>query len=389
MSATRILAVSLALLAAAGLVSAVDVDYGASIDSATTYGDRPSTTEDEWEQRLKVAAWVAVDFSPQLTLDAQVSYLFTNEPLHLVDVDFLTLSCTRPLAADKVLSWSLGRQVWSDPTALILDHRADGLSATLGTPLLRANLKAAYTGLVLKPDANVSMSAADLADKDDDDVFFAPSRVLAGVEVAFPELFSRQTPLLFFLAQFDLRDESSERINTQYSGAKISGPVAPGLYYDAALVLESGRNEATDEALLGLLGSAGARYFGPLASRFELRMLYGSGADGSLDAFLPVSAPTLALAWAPPLGNLMAAEASASVKPLTASPTTALRTLQLFARTLLLLTAVDPEYRGTLLEGGVNARPTSDLGLALKGGLWLPDGEDAEYAVKLEVSMAF
>ena len=268
----------------------------------------------------------------------------------------------------------------------MLSHAADGLSATLGTPALRATVRAAYTGLLLKPEANLSMSAADAADEDDDDVYFAPRRLLAGAEIALPEAFARQTPLLFFLAQFDLRDDSDSRIHTQYTGARISGPVAGKLYYDASLMVESGKDEVADEALLALFATAGVRWFGPLASRLELRGLYGSGTDGDLDAFLPISAPTLALAWAPPLGDLLAGEASASVKPFSGSP--ALESLQLHARALILLTAVDPEYRGTLVEGGVNARPTSDFGLALKGGLWLPDGEDVEYALKLEASMA-
>jgi hypothetical protein len=231
------------------------------------------------------------------------------------------------------------------------------------------------------------MSPADIADDDDDDVYFAPKRLLAAAEVAFPEAFARQTPLLYFLAQFDLRDDSDARVTTQYTGLNVSGPVVDGLYYDLSAVLETGRDEAADEALLGLLGTAGVRYYGPLYSRFEVRGLYGSGTDGDFDAFLAISAPTLALAWAPPLADLLAGEASASVKPLRGAPV--LESIQIFAKALFLMTAVDPEYRGTLVEGGVNARPTSDLGLSLKGGAWLPDGEDAEYAVKLEASMAF
>ncbi len=62
--------------------------------------------------------------------------------------------------------------------------------------------------------------------------------------------------------------------------------------------------------------------------------------------------------------------------------------MQLFGQALALLTAVDPAYTGTLIDVGVNARPFSDLGLALKYGVWLPDGADMEYAVRLEASMA-
>ena len=40
------------------------------------------------------------------------------------------------------------------------------------------------------------------------------------------------------------------------------------------------------------------------------------------------------------------------------------------------------------METGVRARPFSDFGLALKYGVWLPDGGDMEYAVRLEASMA-
>jgi hypothetical protein len=387
----RPLLVLAALMAVAGVCGATDYDYGASIDDQTTYGDRPSTFADKWEQRTRVAVWVAADFAPELTLDAQVSYLYTLDRPYLFDVDFLTLTGTSPLSSDTVLSYSVGRLAFADPTSLILNHTADGFSVTLGTPAMRFTFDTAYTGLQLKPEANLSMSVADVQDESDDSVYFAPQRLFSLAEISLPEVFARQTPSLFFLAQFDLRPDSAERVNTQYSGVSISGPIAEALYYDATGAVETGRDEGLDQTIVAVLGSAGVRYFEPrlMYSRFELRGLYASGSSGSLDPFLPISQPTLALVWAPALADLIAADASYSLKPFTGRPSTALANLQLLVRGVVSFTAVDPTYIGTTLEGGVNARPTSDLGLALEGGLWFPDQGDTEYAVRLQASFAF
>ncbi len=390
MSGGRVFALSLVLVAAASLGVAADIDWGVTLDDQTTYGDRPSTTTETWEQRAKAAVWVAVDFTPELTLDAQVSYLNTNGPLNQVDVDVLTLSGSTPVSGTGVVSWVAGRQHISDPTGLVLSHKADGVSVTLGTAAVTATVQGAYTGLLLKPESNLNMSAADIVDDGDDGVMWAPKRLVAGGELSFPEVIARQTPLVFFLAQFDLRSESSARVSTQYTGLKLSGPLAGVLYYDAAAVLETGRDEAADASLLGLLGTAGVRYYDPKLAyaRVEVRGLYASGMQGSFDGFLPISEPTLAFAYAPPLSNLIGAQGSVSFKPFSASPAAALASVQLYADGMVVLTAVDPVYSGTLLEAGVRARPFSDFGLALKYGVWLPDGGDMEYAVRLEASMA-
>ena len=130
MSGVRVLALSLVLVAAGSLSPAADIDWGVTLDDQTTYGDRPSTTPDAWEQRAKAAVWVAVDFTDRLTLDAQVSYLNTNEPLNQVDVDVLKLSGSTVLSGTGLVSWVAGRQRMSDPTGLVLSHQADGVSVT-------------------------------------------------------------------------------------------------------------------------------------------------------------------------------------------------------------------------------------------------------------------
>ena len=269
----------------------------------------------------------------RLTFDAQVSYLYTWTGPDLVDLDVLKLSGSTALSGTGLVSWVAGRQRMSDPTGLVLSHQADGVSVTVGTAKLSATVRGAYTGLLLKPESNLNMSAADVTDDDDDDVFFAPKRLVAGGELSFPEVYARQTPLVFFLSQFDLRSDSSARVSTQYAGVKVSGPLAGVLYYDAAAVMETGKDEAADESLLGLLGTAGVRYYDPKLAyaRVEVRGLYASGSQGSFDGFLPISEPTLALAYAPPLSNLIAAEGSVSFKPFFASRVGALASVQLYA----------------------------------------------------------
>ena len=46
-------------------------------------------------------------------------------------------------------------------------------------------------------------------------------------------------------------------------------------------------------------------------------------------------------------------------------------------------------YLGTEIATVLSFRPVSDFGAALSGAVYLPDGEDAEYALRLEASFAF
>ncbi len=185
-----------------------------------------------------------------------------------------------------VLTWTAGRQFLVDPTGLVLSNKADGLSVTLGTPMLTATARAAYTGLLLKPESNVSMSAADIADDDDNGVFFAPKRLLAGAELSFPEVYARQTALLFFLAQFDLRSDTSARVSTQYTGAKLSGPLGGALYYDASAVDgDRAGMKARTRPCSGCSGRPACATTTPKLAyaRIEIRGLYASGSQGSFD----------------------------------------------------------------------------------------------------------
>ena len=67
-----------------------------------------------------------------------------------------------------MLGFSAGRFRLRDSTGDVLSLSADGLEVSYGLPALQVSLGAAYTGLLLKPVAGLSLSAADAADAADE-----------------------------------------------------------------------------------------------------------------------------------------------------------------------------------------------------------------------------
>ncbi len=383
------LVLGLALLAA-GAAAAQSWDLGGAVDSATTLMNRGAA---DWQNQDKLSLWVSADLGAALVLDAQGSYTYALDRPYLFDVDRLALAGTYRLGSGggTVLDFTVGRFPLLDLTGDVLDMSADGLQVRLGLPGMQLGLAAAYTGLLLKPVAALALSAADSADAGNADIVLAPGRLLVQAEMRLPELFARQTVVLALLLQQDLRSQESQRLDSQYLVAGLSGPVVPGLYYDASFTFSAREDHAAGDTLLSWLAKGGVRYFAPqlLNTRLALDARLASGDSGAFQPFLPVNAPTLGLVVTPPLGDLLQAQASWSIKPLARSASFALRNLQTELRGTVYLLSATQEYEGSEAVAVISFRPLSDLGAALSGGVWLPKGGDPQYGGKLEASLAF
>jgi len=233
-------------------------------------------------------------------------------------------------------------------------------------------------------------------------------------------------------AQMDMRDDSDlttgGKLDTQYFGLTISGPILSSLFYDSFAYLGTGQSHsgiADDYSVLSFLGSAGLRYYMEdfLFSRMSFRFLYSSGdsdyttsftegnTSGDSSNFVPISGKSTGLVFSPSLGNIFLTQLSYSLKPFSSMGNSVLKNIQLeltdvnFFRSttgLISESGIDPAsdslYLGTEIDGTVNFRPFSDLGVSLSTGVFIPnngsdgaflDTQEIEFLSRLGLSFSF
>jgi len=403
MKRTFIIVATVVLLGAlvSGFVSAVDLDWGATLDNAVSLRVSPMLAEPEWEEEFVAALWGRVfqqtEGGGSWDLTVQGSYTYSLERPYIFDVDLLRFTGLFPRRS--VLEITAGRFLFTDATGVILNHPADGLRFGFLFPKVQIRLGAAYTGLLLNPSSDIRVSADDWNEVDDGSTLFGPSRVLVQSSFNFPAGRRGRVSTLQALAQFDLRTDADEQIHTQYLGLVTSNRLSPTLYLDSHLTLSSGQSTvaAKDTFLLSFLCGFGLRYFNEnlISSRAHLKIQYGSGflplvlLPGwealSLEDFRPINQPSTGLVFSPALANLMYADFLYTFRPWSRHPSQSLANIQpgLGVRTYfrstfsdIALEYVDPTsdgmYLGTEIEAGLVARIFSDLGLSLKTGVFLP-----------------
>ena len=283
--------------------------------------------------------------------------------------------------------------------------------------------------------ADVEATRTSLEQAINEGQFFGSPRALAALTIQFPELLLRQDITLSLLAQEDLRPlivtegitlleegetdlqpELGGPVDTQYAGIGISGPIVPPLYHTITFYLGTGRmlaylsdkNSPTGNSyqftpVLGFMASGGLRFFVQsfLFSRIALDVVFASGdadadglvegnREGNYDGFVPITGNIGTLSFAPKLSNIMSVSASYSLKPFSFLSGSILARLQSSISVSLLFKpsagptsegGLDPtltddfSYLGSEFDATLNFRPMSDLGLGLRVGMFLPNGE--------------
>jgi len=400
-------ALSFVLLAATPIFS---LDWGGVIDNSTELLVSDKT---EFDQQDKLSLWMDAALGERWSFSAQGSYTYELDRPYLFDVDSLQFEGRFPNVekGPTLFTVTLGRFSFSDFTGLVLDHRADGFALGFNYPNSIFTVALGYTGLLLKPTSTIRVSLTDASEDNDDSVVLAPPRAVGALKAVFPELLGRQDLTLSLLFQQDLHSKDDlvaegqttpdynkgGQLNTQYLGFGFSGPLSSSLYYDAFVYGGMGRTLSyidgayKYETILAALGGVGVRYYleQALSSRVGFRFLYASGDEdsdrpyegntgGLATAFLPISKPELGLIFQPQLSNLFLAELSYSLKPL-AWMQVQLKAVPFFRSTPAPIqeSGIDPSsdalYLGTEVDGAINIRPFSDLGLGFSAGLFLPN----------------
>jgi hypothetical protein len=337
----------------------------------------------------------------------------------------------------------------------VLDHRVDGLRFSLATRWGRLRAGAGYTGLLLKPTSDIELSKLDTADEAKVDVRLAPSRLIEQLEITFAELVLRQDVVFSAVLQQDLRptDETRDdrgRVDTQYYGLGVAGPVWRNLFHETfgyagtGSMISGQAGVYERRSIRSWLAGGSLRYLLPsfLQSYVELGGVYASGdadhrtflegnAEDSSTLFLPISGEKPGLVFAPVVGNLAYGRLALATKPFTSvmenssppylSPReTGFSSLQIIAETFVffrpttgpiskpgLNDASESTYLGTEVDLRLQARLLSDLGMALSSGVFLPntgevsgfetaedpafraDGQDVQLLTRLELSVSF
>jgi hypothetical protein len=415
----------IALALVGGSAFAFDGDFGLTLDTSTLVSTGVIDTSAQSEYRA--AAWgelfQSMDKGGSMDLTGQLSYRYTTARPYIVDLDLLRFTglFAAAMGEGTAVELKAGRFNFNDVTRLILDQTMDGVQVSFLFSGFQVRLAGAYTGLLLNPSSNVRISADDWQEVYDNSVFFGPRRLVAQAMIG-SEGFALQA-----LAQFDMRGTGGEIINTQYLGIAGTPRLSPNFYLDYNLTGSYGQSTVGSKTtnLISLLGGFGVRFYAEelAASRAHARVTYATGFtpvvlltnNFSVDDFRPISQPTLGLAFSPRLANLLYLDVGYSVRPFFHNASDILSNIEplvgarVFFRDPLplivsgtpadiLVSDLNPSsnalYLGTEIEAGVMARIFSDLGLSVKGGVFVPNSDaftsnrGIGFVLKIEASAA-
>lgn len=422
-SFTLLLILLIALLAAPGVV-AQELDWGGTINGSgsATFADHLDDPDTAFS--ASVALWLTTLFEPsensRVEVTVQPSYTWSDDRPYLVDLDraVADMRFGEIAGAGSVLRGRAGRFSLADASRLIISDTVDGADFTLSVAGIRARLAAAYTGLLLNPVSNFRMSAADEADASDDDVFFGPARIVAGAEVAFPEIVGRETFTLAYIGQFDLRDADAgeDTINSHYAGLRADGPIIPGLFHEVSAFVSFAQQDldGTSDDDVGLLGALRVTYFRPdwLSSSFGLRGVVITGIGDEDNNFHTISDAQASTVATIPGENVAYGEFTYGLKPLGGADSRVFRDIQttLGSRVLFRIIPEQPvdsfgasvtsdgSYIGSEATLTVGWRILSDLGTSITGGIFVPgtgssgvftDQREMEYLLRMQASASF
>jgi hypothetical protein len=411
-SDNRIILILILVILPAGLFG---FDIGVTLNNSTgfTMESTAAITQSDI-----VSHWFEGNFGKNYSFAYQISYSFDLDRYALFELDLLKFKGEYLFVRNTplLISFSAGRFLFSEFSGNVLSNNADGLKLEFGLPFAAFSVSAGYLGLLQTPSSTVIMSISDLADRNIDPVPIlgplASPRLIEMVTINFPELFLHQTIDVALLFQQDLRndtklEEGNGRVDTQYFGAGISGPLVSPLFWDAFFYFNSGQTD--NGAVTGILFGGGLDLYLKklLSSKVSIDFIYAGGdadhssfyegnGDGLSTAFIPISAKPLGIVFSPKLTNVFYGAASYSIMPLSFSKNPAAKNFSIQIAGLPFFRSTsgpiseqgvnsgsDNLYLGTEMNFSINARPLSDLGFGYTMGFFFPGTAMAESTVKL------
>ncbi len=372
----KVVVICLVLFAAAGVFA---LDYGVVIDSrgSVTFQEGADT---EFTPREKASIWAENSWESGdmlYTLSGNLYVLYNEDEELVIEPDLLKLAVKQAdfLGSGAVLDADIGRFRFTDSTRMALNHVADGVRGRFDFGGYSVTAGLGFTGLQTKPEANISISAADSADENDDDVYFAPNRMISQLKLAAPAIDKGQLFTMEFLLQKDLRGENE--LDSLHTVIAAEGRITDALFYDASAV----NAMDTTSSSSGILLKSGLYYTleDILYSRISGGVLWGSA------RYFSLSAPTIGTVFSPGLSNTSRISLDYSMRPWAEKMSPLLRNLQFVLGGNRF--AASGEYLGTELVGKILMKPASDFGAGLTMGTYLPDDGDIQGLIQLDVSI--
>lgn len=241
--------------------------YGADFGAAL--GLSPKLSEDGFSLSMGLTPWLSsipaggAGDDSELFLSAALSVSYKDDAWSFGIAPRRFDILLKPAPGTSV---RLGRQEYSDDAGMIASGLYDGFSLFSSWGSAKLSLSSLYAGLLDKAGSTVLMSGADLSDRDDGSLYFAPPRVLMAVGLSFP---GGITYFLDAIAQFDARGTGA--LNSQYLSMGLRGSSADALSFELALVN-------------GFVEEEGEAFAYSLAAKAELAYLIPGGLSDSSSA---------------------------------------------------------------------------------------------------------
>jgi len=432
---TRFLFLTLAALATSPAL--FGVDFGAGLEETT------AVKTDEITQTTVVRPWLrwageGAEFNLKANLTDTVTVDRTNgnATTNTVAGDIDVLSYLQSFTLGPVSGTAtFGRMNVSDFDGTLLTSPLDGAQARVSLAEVDFNAVVGTTAFLFKTGTTVAVSADDFldrgttADVTKPSTLFAPPRLVAYADAAFPKLVDHQTFRVAAAGQLDLRTDSATDgsaigstthaapVSVGYLGLGGEGLVTGPLYWSVAgwagvgtsLTSVSGSTTTWKSSLiLNGWGTAGLTLVQPSWS-YSVAGLSVQAGSGDSDGLTPSTntadgtTPTRYTGWfgisrspTSPVfdkqpGDLITAKAYWSLKPLAGTKGPG-ESLQLVASLLGFARTTTATYRGAEGDLSLLWRPAADWGASATLGSFLPSSsetdQDIQYLAQLGLNVS-
>ncbi|HZK20267.1 MAG TPA: hypothetical protein VFC68_06045 [Treponemataceae bacterium] len=281
--------------------SLLAIDFGITIGNDTSFKNWPEKTV---EQFNNVDVWLSEKFTPTVRfyLSANGAFSFsktidTDTPpvsVLIPDLGLSYLSGVQALGNAGALEWSVGRISFYDESRLLTTGLADGVVLKWYNGKVQLGTSCYFTGLLVKDNATVSMSAQDEVDAVDDNVVFATKRVVYQLVAGVSQAILNQDIKLQLTGQNDLNTGSTEKFDSYYATVLLSGNPLPLTSYELGFSASLQKEERVD-LKSGLLGFSNLTMYLPFKSSIlKWDTVYSAPVDkNDTNGFKPVSTTTV------------------------------------------------------------------------------------------------
>lgn len=380
----------------------VSFDWGGSIQNLSDLSLEESGLE--WTQSDGAALWLDLGIHDLFNLKLSGGYNFVymgGEASHIPVADNLQF-----YGENDFLAYKAGRFSFRDMNGHLADLLIDGVQLSYKHRLFTISAASGFTGLIFADNSNVLMTSKDFQARIDGALLASP-RLMEYGEVAFHVLPGDGTVSAAYLAQQEMRSslsclEGEGLLHTMYADLSAKGRIGSSVFYDFYAIGQIGNYFMfADNRILAILaGAAGLNLTVPLNIILDpvisVKLYYSSGDAEWVNSFygleslnetkeyiyqyIPLSVRKVGYVFDGGVGNMMYGDVSAGISPFEWLNITA-RSLTLF-RTIngsLLDPAYDPDSASFFIgeEVGLNLdfKIFSDLGVQLKGGLFIPNDD--------------